>query len=82
MYKYIKTIKNIFDSMNFSKYYEAPDKLIDMNSLTMIQLILNLELAFGFEFDLEELEFNNFKDFNQICKTVLAKGENNGKEVH
>ena len=73
MEKPIKIIKDIFDSMNLTMYHKSPDQQIDMDSLTMIQLVLNLELAFDFEFDLDELDFDKFKNFNEILKMVIAK---------
>ncbi len=80
--KYTTMVKNVFDSMNLTKYYQYPNEIIDMDSLTMIQLVLNLESAFNFEFDLDELDFNNFKSFNKIIAVIVNKGIKNEKRFN
>ncbi len=80
--KYTINVKAVFESMDLVEYYKNPDEIMDIDSLTMIQLILNLEQIFDFEFDLDELDFNNFKSFNNILNLIVDKEEKNEQKFN
>jgi len=45
----------------------------DIDSLTMVEIIMFCEEQYGFEFNLDELDLNNFGTIDNICNSIYTK---------
>ena len=46
---------------------------LGLNSLNAVSLVLGLEDAFGFQFDLEEISFDSFRAINDIAELIQQR---------
>jgi len=49
---------------------------LHISSITFLTLITNIENAFDFEFDDDEINYEMFGDFERFCCTVMERTEN------
>lgn len=70
-------IESVFRNLNLIEYIKMPDAIITMDSLTMIELVVNLESQFNIEFDIDDLDLENFKTYNNIVNTIFRKLKTN-----
>jgi acyl carrier protein len=49
------------------------DENIELSSLDLIAAAVNLERAFGIQFDLDEITLKNFKTLDTVADLILSK---------
>jgi acyl carrier protein len=69
----IKTILREFLNLGNGDLNEKTD--LQLDSLRTVELIVQLEEEFNFEFDIGNLEFENFRTINAIIATTLKNLE-------
>jgi hypothetical protein len=47
-----------------------PDDILSLDSLNVVSLIIEIENEYGFEFNEDDINLNNFSSINSIKKTV------------
>lgn len=68
------SIMEILENHGYSNL--EPDMTLNLDSLAIIEIIVDIENQFNFEFDIDELDFSNFKTINNICSLVESKVKN------
>ena len=80
----LETIKTtvrqiVVDNLPTAKPEQITDEAelfsLGLNSLNAVSLVLGLEDAFGFQFDLEEISFDSFRAINDIVNLVQQRQE-------
>lgn len=89
----LNTVSNIVFS-NMSKYFGVlPDSIngndsfeqLGFDSIKYVELILDLERAFGLDFEENVLDMYNFKNVNQLCEYIsrlVERRQNNGSVAY
>lgn len=70
-------LNSILEEIDLYSYINNPNEIIEMDSLTMVELIVIIESKFGCEFSLDELDFDNFRTYNTILLMVFNKVSSN-----
>ena len=70
--KIIEILSAHSEMENAYQYLQENDDLnrLDMNSISFIKMVVDMEREFGFEFEDEALNYNKFTSFSQLYKYV------------
>lgn len=75
-----KVVERVKKCLNNTLQVVIKDESIDLNlldaynvdSLQIVKILIELENEFDIEFDIEELEIENFISTRRICETIMG----------